>query len=318
MFFKNKEKKEERGKEGLSTVEFNEDSEYFPSQDSETQADAHTSKNISPAQSGSSGARRSYQTTPALTPRDITPTTIATEFRKLNLKMDSVVDWIRQFYSRFSGSLESINELKSRISEIEETGGSSSKSDSAEKEIYAVKQDLEDMKKRADVFIGTEELLKLNDKINSDIQQLKTMESEVREGVEKIKGVDFESLKKAGPDKITTDLLEKTAILAKQNKEAIGEFNYGDYNQKVDSILSVIEDLAEQISDIKDKLESYNRIFSFSNPPKNRGKKGKSDKAVLERTDVDLLEDIGDIPELPELPPSPSSGSSKNKKKNKK
>ncbi len=322
MFFKNKDKKEVKQRGPPPTIEVKDTDEYFPSQSSGTGKTGNSL--VKDNSTSKTNIQKSYQSTSTITPSSVNPTTIAMEFRKLNAKMDSVINWIRQFYSRFSGSLESVNELKAKISTIEVNNSKieaiSSKVDSAEKEVYSMKQDVEDLKKRADVFIGTEELLKLNDKINDNLQELKVMDSEVREGVEKIKNVDFDSISKLGrtPDKITTDLLEKTAILAKQNKEAIGTFSFDDYNEKTDSFLKVIENLADQISDIKKKLESYNQLFSFNKSTKPNGKKIKSDKALLEKSDMDFLEDIGEIPELPELPPSPKSGSVKNKKKNEK
>ncbi len=314
MFFKNKDKKEVQQKDASSTIEVKNTDEYFPSQNSNTEGTESSLTKNNPAPKTTI---QKYQSPPTITPSSVNPTTIAMEFRKLNAKMDSVINWIRQFYARFSGPLESVNEIKTEVSKI---GSFSSKLDSTEKEIYSINQDVEDLKKRADIFIGTEELLKLNDSVNSKVQELKTIESKVEEGLEKIKNIDFESLSKLNntPDKITTDLLEKTAILAKKNKEAIDKFTYKDYTEKTDSILKVMENLADQISDIKKKLESYDQVFSFNKPSKSSGKKVKHDKTLLQKSDIDFLEDIGEIPELPELPPSPTSGSPKNKKKNKK
>ena len=324
MLFKKKENKETKNYQGSSnsTVGFKGEEGYMPSQDTQGEE---------PNKLPSQKQERTYQkpTIPnqqprlnshSISPNNVNPTTIAIEFKKLNIKVDSLVNWINQFYSRFSSQIESVVELNSKLSKTEETNSNLEpfllKINSLEKEFYSLKQDTEDLKKRAEVFIGTEELLKLNDNINNNLQELKKTESGVKEKLESLNNSKSSTNKQS--EKIAVDLLEKTAILAKENKESIGKFKYEEYKERTDSILKVMENLSNQISEIKKQLDSYSKVYSSESSSNGKNKKSKQDTAVLEKSDLQFLEDIGEIPELPELPPSPKSKNEKNKKNNKK
>jgi len=211
---------------------------------------------------------------------------IAMEFKKLNAKIESIVGWIRSFYDSFSKAIERINRINADLEEDrEKVKRMQGKVDSKHEEWSNVLKDVDDLKKRAEVFIGTEELLKLHDEVKKNLDKIMQRSGAPRDQRRNI----------------PIDLLEKTAILAKQNKEAIGTFTFEDYEEKIDSILKVVENLADQVSELKEKVESSgNRDVEFK--PINEKGSSKKDRNSRESSAREFLEDIGEVPELPELP----------------
>jgi len=197
---------------------------------------------------------------------------IAMELRKLDAKINSIAVWAKSFYSHFSQVIEKVNEISGKLDENQR------KSDNMFK-------DVEDLKKRAEVFIGTEELLKLNDEIKSNLDKI----------------VNSSGILGDRRKDIPIDLLEKTAILAKQNNEAIGAFTFEDYEEKIDSILKVVEESAEQISELKERVESCEEKSEDFKPIYKKGENKRKDKKESEKTYEEFLENMEEVPELPKL-----------------
>lgn len=210
---------------------------------------------------------------------------VALEIRKLDAKINSIIEWIKSFYSNFSRVIEEINTISERLDE------NKMKSEN-------VLNDVEDLKKRAEVFIGTEELLKLNDEIKSNLDKI----------------INSSGVIEGGKRDIPIDLLEKTAILSKHNNEALGAFTFKDYEEKIDSILKVIENLAEQISGLNKKLDSCEERLNGSESGIKKSEIKKKEKRKSEESYEEFLENLGEMPELPELPSQRTKRTSKLKK----
>jgi len=247
------------------------------------------------------------------------PDAIVMEFRKLDAKINSIVDWIKQFYERFSPVVNSMGKLRSMAYENEENINKALK-DSARAIELASKMDLEklrlesrkldmgaeanrqeinrlseeirDLNERAQVFVSTEELLKLNEDVKNNLIQIKRIDSEIRERADRIDRTKRESgsaLELKKEMERSEALIQRTAILAKQNKEALGNFTFEDYQEKIDTILEVIEKLAQEVSGVKKELNIRKEELDY--------------KSLKKKNEViEALGDIGEIPELPELP----------------
>jgi hypothetical protein len=304
------------------------------------------------------------------------------EFERINGKFDYIMGWIKEFYERFAQSLESLGELRNMTIDNEKSISkammsaaraaelvkevqpeklridlkkSNMRIDSLLETIELNKQftgklsdEIKDLKRRADIFIGTEELLKLNDEVKKDLVEIKNVEERVRVNADKTEQI-FIELKKGladaerlneefgdfkdasselrrelGKIKIKSnyldqikkaserseDLIQQTAILAKSNKEAIGSFRFEDYQEKIDTILKVIEILADQFSKFTGNpvLVNQNDLKSeYSGRKSNLIKDSQeAKKFVKNRKEKNYinprrLDDMEGIPELPEF-----------------
>ncbi|OGJ16942.1 hypothetical protein A3K73_00980 [Candidatus Pacearchaeota archaeon RBG_13_36_9] len=251
------------------------------------------------------------------------PDAIVQEFKKMDDKINSIVDWIKEFYERFSPAMEGLAKVKRAAFENEENIDKALRdsaraieliskidleklrmdskqldmeAESNKQAIAQLSEEVESLNERASIFIDTEELLKLNDEVKNSLMQMKNLESEIRERADRIERARKESSANASLE------LQRTANLAKRNKEAIGNFTFGDYQEKIDTILEVIEKLAGEVSVVKKELS----IIKEENNYRSQAKKNEA---------IEALEDIGVIPELPELPSSKTKKFRKTKKK---
>jgi hypothetical protein len=151
------------------------------------------------------------------------------ELERLGAKLDSVVDWINQFYERFSYVSENIGELRAMNLENEKKISKSigeaervidivkevhpekltidyqkleMKIKALEERIEANKQlqenlisEIKDLKNRSEMFVGTESLLKLNEDTKHDIMGLKKLDATVRMNADKCEQI-FVEIKK--------------------------------------------------------------------------------------------------------------------------
>jgi len=262
------------------------------------------------------------------------PDAIVQEFRKMDEKINSIVDWIKEFYERFSPAIDGLSRMRRIVSENEESINQALK-DSAraieltskidleklrmdakkldmeaeanKQEIARLSGEIENLNERAAIFVSTEELLKLNEEVKKGLLQMKSMESEIRGRADRI-----ERMRKESSTNISLEfrkqmegfesLIQKTAVLTKQNREAIGNFTFEDYQEKTDTILEVIEKLAGEVSIVKKEL--------------NKVKEESESQSLAKKNEaIQALENIGAIPELPELPTPKIKKVKKSKKK---
>ncbi len=296
---------------------------------------------------------------------------IALEFEKINAKIEAMVVWIKQFYERFYHACENIGEVRNMaltneksiakavrdstraidlVKEVKpeklridnrrldmKINALSEKIELSKQFSESIMKELKVLKRRADVFIGTEELLKLNDEVKKDLIEIQkfgsrvrldsdkseqifielkkslsevqridakftnfsNISSELREEVEKlkIKARHLDDIRKSSD--LTEDLIEKTLLLAKKNKQAIGGFTVTDYEKRLNAILKVVDNLVGQISDIKRKLA------------------GSEDVDLAPKT-VNVKKIIKDLPSIKKTRnPKPEKLKSRNPKKSK-
>jgi hypothetical protein len=246
--------------------------------------------------------------------KEVQPEKLRIDLKKTNMRIDTLLEKIelnKQFMDKLSDEIKALN-------------------------------------RRAEIFIGTDELLKLNDEVKKDLIQIKNIEERVRVNADKteqifielkkgvaeverlndefgnFKDISSELKRELGKVKIQSnyldqikkvserseDLVQQTAVLAKSNKEAIGNFRFEDYQEKIDTILKVIEILADQFSKATGKPVLINQRNFESGPSEKKSdaardsrdsrKSGKNIKAK-NYLRAQELEDMEGIPELPEF-----------------
>lgn len=145
------------------------------------------------------------------------------ELEKIKGRIDSIVEWINQFYERFSYFSESIGEIRAMNLDNEKKISSAMKE--AEKVIDIVKEvkpealrldyqkadmrmrtweekleanrimmddvlkEFNELKKKADVFVGVEGVLKLNEEVKGDLLEVQKISSKVRMNADKAEEV---------------------------------------------------------------------------------------------------------------------------------
>ena len=228
------------------------------------------------------------------------------EFEKIKARIDSVVEWINQFYERFSYVSESIGELRSMNLANEKKIANATKE--ADKVIDIVKEvkpeqlridyqrvdmrikkfeemiaenknfvesvvkEFSDLKKKSDVFVGTEALVKLNEDTKKELIETQKLSSQTRLNADKGKEI-FLELKKGFGDyqklgEIATTLdasysgLKGEVDTLKLNLDTVVKRDeYSDFRKTYGNKLAVFDSIVSEMQELKESNQNFHQLM---------------------------------------------------------
>ncbi len=230
--------------------------------------------------------------------------TIAKEIDKVNLKVDSIAKWIRDFYTRFSYNYDQVQKLKqivdsdrrditiaignsSRAVELASAARpdrSSKKLDSRLSEMDRIVQEnkntirnvlleLKEVRKTSEVFVGTEELLKLNKEVKADLLDMQKLTARIKSTSDKSEQMSeemrksFNDLQKLGKkfesscsnfDRIKRDV-EELKLKTSQGKVATNfETFKKEVTERLNWLMSIQEKKKSEVDELRMTMAEMN------------------------------------------------------------
>lgn len=209
------------------------------------------------------------------------------EFQKINARIESITEWIKQFYERFSYVSESIGSIRNMAlnneKQISKISLEAQKSFDIVKEVKPEKlridyqkidirikaieekltmnkqfsdiimNELKDLKRRAGIFIGTDALLKLNEDVKKDLIELQKMGARVRMNSDKSEQLFIELRKGFAENQKLNQVFSNLDVSYSGLQKEIGKLKL-DYS----NILT-----RNDFSDFKKNTE--NKLITFEN-----------------------------------------------------
>ncbi|MFH0712009.1 MAG: hypothetical protein V1889_02775 [archaeon] len=270
----------------------------------------------------------------------------------INTRIDSIVEWIKQFYERFSYVSESIGEIRTmtvnnekRISEAmrdaekvidvvkevkpEELRVSYQKSDMkmtalAEKieanKLFMdeVMGEMNELRRKSEVFIGTEGLMKLNSDTKKDLIEVQRLGSKTRMQADKAQEIFMELRKgfaesqKVGAivenlDSSYAGLKEEVEKLKLDYGEVVKRSDYLDFKKTYGNKLVLFDNNVSDVEGIKQSLNEMSGLIETSLSVSRRNeedigeigiKVGASDVKKVSDYENQLMEIVGIIETL--------------------
>jgi hypothetical protein len=211
------------------------------------------------------------------------------ELEKMNARVDSIIEWIKQFYERFTYLSESIGsvrtmamtnekELSKMVTETSKVVDMVNELEpdklmvnyqkinlritAVSERVEAIKQihenlvnELQELKRRADAFIGVEGLLKLNEDVKKDLIEVKKLSSTVRVNSDKAEQIFME--------------IRRGFEESQKNMQLVGnlEANYNAFRKEFEKMKLEAASMvrAKDISDIKLAVEKIKTMEAMVN-----------------------------------------------------
>ena len=231
------------------------------------------------------------------------------EIERLNAKVDSVVEWIKQFYERFAYVSESIGQVKA-MSIANEKKISSSMAE-AEKAVDIVKEvkpadlrieyqkaelrvatlaekiefnkrfmtevinEVNEIKKKSEIFIGVEALIKLNEDTKKELVKTNTLSAKSKMQADKVQEIFMEvrkSFAEAQKTRAVVDSFEasysglKTSIdkLGLDFSNVVKRDDYLDFKKEYGKKLASYDVRGVEIADLKKNIETMSSLVETS------------------------------------------------------
>ncbi len=245
------------------------------------------------------------------------------EIEKINVKIESVISWINQFYERFSYVSENIGELRAmnlanekKISEsmkdvtraidvVKEVKPEELRIDyqkvdmrinSLEEKLAANKQfmddvmkEVKDIKAKAEIFIGIDGLLKLNDEVKQDLVGIQKINSKVKMHSDKAEDIFIELQNKFSGIEKTADLVNNLDANYSGLKKEVERLQLDRSNMVKQSDFSNFKKVFNsKVSSIEEEISSFDKVRS-----KELGMEDLVEMAIsIGKKNEDEIEDI--------------------------
>ncbi len=231
------------------------------------------------------------------------------EFEKIDARIDSVVEWIKQFYDRFSYVSESIGEIRNM--NITNEKNISKAMAEAEKVIDVVKEvkpeelrldyqkislkvatllerieanghsieevmgEMKDLRRKSEIFVGTESLMKLNEDTKKDLIEVQKINSAVKMQADKSQEIFLEVRKgfaesqKIGGmignlDASYSGLKESLEKLRLDHAKVVQYKDYEDFKKTYENKLIALDGVIPEVKSLKKNVDEIGGLIETS------------------------------------------------------
>jgi len=243
-------------------------------------------------------------------PASVMPVSVINESRieseKLNARLDSIIEWINQFYERFSRLNESIGEVRAltlsnekRISESSKDANMvidivrevkpeelrvdyqkldikistvNEKIEGTKQMIDALMEEVKDLKRRANVFLGTDAILSLNEEVKKDLVSIQQLSGKVKLHADKAEQI-FIELKKgfeetqrinstvANFNSSYSGLKEDVEKIKVDFSEIVLREDFNEFKKTFNNKMALFDESLTELGKIKDEEERLSKLI---------------------------------------------------------